>query len=142
MRLLIFALILLLVGCDNEFYTVSAEEINKERVKLVESLTKSILEGQRSGDVHLLNDKEAVTDMVVAFHEKFQKSSYEAITGLFGEYEDLRFHEVLRPKDKTLMEVYRFKGEFSSKADVEIRATLNGNQKLTGLWIIKWKDKM
>lgn len=79
---------------------------------------------------------------MLGLNEEKQKSSYESISGQFGKYEDLSFYQLLKPKDGTLYEVYRFKGKFSSSVDVEIRTTLDGNGKLTGIYVMKWKDKI
>lgn len=48
----------------------------------------------------------------------------------------------LKPNDGTLLEIYRFKGKFSSSANIEVRTVLDGENKLAGFFVKKWKDKI
>ena len=74
--------------------------------------------------------------------EAKQKETFEIINGKYGDYLGLEFVELVTPTDGTLYEIYRFKGKFSSDVQPEVRAILDGNQKLAGFFVKPWKEKL
>ncbi len=135
--------LMLVFGCTNSTYDkVSNENIDNERLEFAKQISHKLLNAQENGEYYQLKEKEATAKMVAGLDQKRQMSSYETISGKFGQYENLEFVELLKPKDGTLYEVYRFKGKFSSNAAVEIRTTLDGNGKLAGMYTLDWKNKM
>ncbi len=86
--------------------------------------------------------KEATEAMRTGLNPQKQKESYETIKGMFGDFQSLEYVETWVPNDGSLLVIYRFKGNFTSKAKPEIRVVMDGNKKFSGFWILPWKDKM
>ena len=145
MKYFILLTLILMFSCSelsSKYFKVSDENINKTRLEFAKQISHKLLSAQSNESYHKLSDKEATSKMVTGLTKKKQQTSYELISGQYGNYQDLEFNQLLKPKDGTLYEVYRFKGKFSSKVDVEIRTTLDGNGKLAGIYMMKWKDNM
>jgi len=126
-----------------KFTEVSDTEINSSKLELATELTEKILTAQKQAGFYKLTSSEATSEMVSGFTENVQKKSYETISGMFGQFQALKFYQLLRPIDGTRYEVYRFKGQFDSEtAQIEIRTVLDGNGKLAGFFIKPWKDNL
>lgn len=145
MRYLKLMLLLLIISCANKndnYVVVSNENIDQEKLAFAKLISHKILSEQSKGGYYQLTKEEATTKMVAGLNEEKQLTSYEAISGMYGDYQDLEFHQLLKRKDGILYETYRFKGKFTSEAKVEIRTTLDGNGKLKGFFIMNWRDNL
>ncbi len=141
--LTIIIILFLLIGCGNlNFDRVPIDQIDKASMEKAKILTEKMLEAQKKGGYYKLNNQEAITKMVYGYNSDTQKSSYDQIKGVFGEYEGIEFDHLLKPKDGTLHKIYRFKGKFSSSANVEVRTVLDGQNKLAGFFVKKWKENI
>ncbi len=135
-------LALLLSSCrqESKFVWVDDSEIDPEKLAFVTELSKKMLDAQKAGGHYPLSKEEATPKMAEALDEQLQKKSYEQIRSAFGDYRNLEFHHMEKPKDGSLYEIYRFKGSFDPKANVEVRATLDANGKLAGFFVRPWRD--
>jgi len=145
MRYLKLMLLLITISCaskNDKYIVVSNENIDQEKLAFAKLISHKLLGEQSKGSYYQLTKEEATSRMVAGLNEEKQLSSYEEISGRYGHYQDLEFYQLLMPKDGTLYETYRFKGKFTSEAAVEIRTILDGNGKLTGFFITKWRDNI
>lgn len=127
----------------SQFSKVPQNEINKKDLKLTRELTEKLMEGLKTGNYYTLTEQEATPEMVKGLTAKTQEAVNNQITGMFGEYEGMKFVEALKPDNDGNYIVYRFKGTYSDSEDgAEIRAVLNNDQKLAGFWIVPWKDEI
>ena len=81
---------------------LAATEIDQGELESAMVLATKIMEGQRSGSYYILNEDEATTEMSRAFTRELQATSYDKISGLFGDYESLRFAEAIKIEGKNL----------------------------------------
>lgn len=145
MKYLAIIFLLLIISCgdkNSKFVVVSNENIDKEKLEFAKLISHKLLSEQSRGGYYEITKEEATSKMVIGLNKEKQLTSYESISGEFGNYQDLQFYQLLKPKDGTLYETYRFKGKFTSGADVEIRTTIDGNGKLAGIYILKWKENI
>ncbi|XOV93296.1 MAG: hypothetical protein ACFHWX_01030 [Bacteroidota bacterium] len=138
-QLLIFV-VYLLSGCGQEakFERVPDSEVDSARLIFATEISKKILTAQKEGGFYKLNTDEAIPKMVEVLNETTQKQSYETIKSAFGEYQGLIFEYMMKPKDGSLFEVYRFEGKFNPKAKVEVRTVLDAEGKLAGFFVRPW----
>ena len=102
-----------------------------------------MLLGQKSGEIYILSEEEAIPEVAKGLTEGVQVSSYENISSMFGDYESMQFAEALTMKTDQFYTLYRFKGTFSETSEKpEIRVVLNKEGKLAGFWIRPWQDDL
>ena len=145
MRYLKLMLLFLTISCANKndkYVVVPNENVDQEKLAFAKLISHKLLSAQSKGGYYQLTKEEATSRMVAGLNEEKQLSSYEEISGMYGNYQDLQFHQLLKRKDGILYETYRFKGKFTSEAKVEIRTTLDGNGKLKGFFILNWRDNI
>lgn len=87
-----------------------------------------------------MTEEEATPKMAEVLTESIQKSSYQQIKSAFGEYQGIGFHEMTKPTDGSLYEIYRFKGQFNQGANVEVRTVLDASGRLAGFFVRPWQD--
>ncbi|MDD2708334.1 MAG: hypothetical protein PHV34_10015 [Verrucomicrobiae bacterium] len=135
----------ILAGCSKlkpAFRKLAAAEVDANQKAVAEQVATKLLEGWRAGKFEALGE-EATLSMRKTFTAELQKSSYQEITGLFGEFKSMQYVESWAPNDGTLSVIHRFKASFAkSPATPEIRVVLDGNGKLSGLWLKPWEDKL
>ena len=140
--ILLFVLSLLVVGCtESKYDTLPEEEVNQEQKDLAESIETDILMSMKTGEFKALGEK-ATLSVQKGITPAKQKTVYEQVKGMFGEFQSLDYYETCVPKDGTFLTVYRFKGKFESSATPEIRVVINKDNKLSGFWIKPWKDEL
>jgi len=142
LKLILFLVIISCSNSSNKYDVVSNENINQEKLEFAKLISHKLLSEQSKGNHYVLTKAEATSKMVKGLNKEKQISSYEYISGKYGSYQDLKFNQLLKPSDGTLYETYRFKGVFSSNANVEVRTTLDGNGKLAGFYVMDWKDSL
>lgn len=107
------------------------------------SLAEKLLLGQKSGEIYILSEEEAIPEVAKGLTDGVQASSYENISSMFGDYESMQFAEALTMKTDQVYTLYRFKGTFSETSEKpEIRVVLNKEGKLAGFWIRPWEDDL
>ncbi len=139
--LFIFIISFIHTSCNAEFHKLPEFEVNKEDKLSSEKIVNKILLSQKEGKYEPLGE-EATEAMRTGLSPQEQKKAYEQITGIFGEFQSLEYAETWVPNDGSLYVIYRFRGNFSSKAKPEIRVVIDGNKKLAGFFILHWKDKI
>ena len=113
--------------------------IQNERLQFAAQLSNKLLEAQRKGTYYVLTEDEATSKMVEGLNETLQKLSYQQIKMVFGDYESLQFHEMVEVDDHPGFEIYRFKGNFSSQQEVEVRTVLDQKGRLAGFFVKPWQ---
>lgn len=128
------------LNAQNDFKKIDPGQISQETLNSITQLVDKIMSGQKSGNCYLLTSEEASDEMVKAFTSDVQKQSYETLQQNLGDYSGIRFVEAINYSSYV---IYRFKATFSKSDDKpEIRAVLNKEGKLGGLWVRPWKDEM
>lgn len=131
-----------LSSCKGKTTTNNVGVQNNDHLAFATNIATNILEKQKAGLFHELTKEEATKAMVSGLTEDRQKSSYQKIKGLFGDYKSIQFHSVKVITKNETLEIYRFKGNFEHSKDVEVRVVLNSNGKLAGFFILPWKDRL
>jgi len=148
MKEAIYSVILLFVltsvSCQSQtdFVKVDKSKVDKEQLELVKNLTDKILTEQKDGGYYSLSENEATVQMIEGLSESVQKESYVTIKNLFGDYQGLSFESLMESTDENKYKIYRFKGNFETSSDVEVRAVLNKEGKLAGFYIKPWNEKL
>jgi hypothetical protein len=117
-------------------------EIDKEEFNFAKGLSQKILNEQKKGGFYNLSENEATPQMSEGLNESLQKKSYAKIKSLYGDYRDLNFESLMIGSRGYKYRIYRFKGDFESGSDIEVRAVLNQNKKLAGFFIKPWKEEL
>lgn len=115
-------------------------EIDQDRLNFAKTITKNILEAQSKGSFYKLDEEVATKEMVLGLDELKQKQSYDMVKNMFGNYNGITFEHMKRPLDGTLYEMYRFKGQFDPRANVEVRTVLDASGRLAGFFVLPWKE--
>lgn len=136
-----FVLLSFTISCQSKSDKNITSENN--RIVFAETISKKLLEAQKHGGYYKLNNEEATQTMVNGLNEELQKNSYGRIKGLFGDFEDMKFDALVeRLINNEPFEIYRFKATFELNNDVEVRAVLNKEGKLSGFFIKPWDNKL
>ncbi|MEQ9300135.1 MAG: hypothetical protein RIF33_16295 [Cyclobacteriaceae bacterium] len=133
---------LALVGCESKvrFAKAAETEVDPTKLSKITGLSKRILAAQRAGGYYALTEEEATADMINGLTESVQKSAYEQVSSVFGDYQGIEFDHLMKATDGRLVELYRFRGQFAPGAEVEVRAVINAKGKLAGFFIKPWND--
>jgi hypothetical protein len=140
--ILIFVITSVSCQSQTDFVKVDKSKVDKEEFELVKNLTDKIITAQKNGGYYNLTENEATVQMIEGLNESVQKESYGKIKNMFGDYEDLNFESLMESTDGNKYRIYRFKGNFETNSDVEVRAVLNKEGKLAGFYIRPWKEKL
>lgn len=128
---------------QHQFIKLEPDQLSETNVKTAQDLAGKLLNGQKTGNIYLLNEEEATPEMVKGLTEAMQVSSYENIKQLFGDFVSLKFVEAWTLKTSEQYFVYRFKGSFSETKDTpEVRVVMNEAGKISGFWLRPWQDEM
>ncbi|MCR8668340.1 hypothetical protein NO995_11655 [Aestuariibaculum sp. M13] len=140
-HLVCLVLISMTTSCQSKTDKSKTSEVN--RVEFAENISRKLLEAQKNGDYYKLTEEEATPTMINGLNEDLQKSSYSQIKSMFGDYQDLKFESLkIYPKNGESFDIYRFKGAFEKNKEVEVRAVLNKQGKLSGFFIKPWNDNL
>ncbi len=126
----------------SKYEKADASDIEQERLDFAKRISDQLLSAQAKGGFYQLTEEEADSKMISGLDEALQRKSYQQINGAFGAYQGLTFDHLMRPTDGTLYEIYRFKGRFNPKAEVEVRTILNADGKLAGFFVKPWRDEL
>lgn len=121
---------------------LSKPETEVEHLKFAEEISRKLLDAQSKGGFYALTEDEATPEMVNGLNATLQKSSYQQIKSALGNYNGLRFHEMVVLDEHAGLEIYRFKGDFSSKLEVEVRTVLDQSGRLAGFFVKPWRDEL
>jgi hypothetical protein len=143
-KIVFVAIVLLLSSCQGKSDKANKENVikNVDDFAFAKSISHNILKAQREGDFYKLNEDEASTRMISGLNESVQKSAYQQIKLLFGDYKDLTFHSKEDITKGETYAIYRFKGEFENGLDVEIRTVINTDGKLAGFFVKPWQEAL
>lgn len=132
-------LVFVVAGCSSQFRKLPESKVDNEMKSVAQRIATNILEANRAGQFEPLGD-EASPAMQKALTPKKQEDAYKNIKGMFGDFKSMEYVETWLPKDGTLLTIYRFKGIYTSGAMPEIRVVMDGEGKLSGLWIKPWRS--
>ena len=143
-KIVFVVIVLLLRNCQGKSDKKNEEDVikNVDVAAFAERISHNILKAQKEGDFYKFNEDEASARMISGLNESVKKNAYQQIKLSFGDYKGLTFHskeEIVKEETYT---VYRFKGEFESGLDVEIRAVINNNGKLAGFFVKPWQQAL
>lgn len=128
---------------QNNFQKLNAEAVSQTELRQAISMAEKLLIGQKSGDIYLLSEKEAIPAVVQGLTKDVQTSSYTSIREMFGDYESMTFKEAWTLTADEVFTIYRFEGTFTDIQDhPEIRLVFNKDSKLSGFWIKPWEDDL
>ncbi len=132
------------VSCQSspDYVTVQESKLDKYKIASIKQLGHEILTAQKNNGYYSLTKKQATTQMIEGLNESVQKASYKKIKSLFGDYEDLQFKSLLRGLSGEKYMIYRFKGNFKTDADIEVRMVFNEEEKLAGFFIKPWNESL
>ena len=141
--LCLFTFCFLSCQAQQEFEKVNDSEIDKNKLEFATSITNKILLAQKDGGHYALSNNEAIEAMVTGLDEKLQKDTYTQIKSLFGDYQGLEFDHLMRSVGEPSYDIYRFKGIFEKpESEIEVRAVLDGENKLAGFFIKPWQEEL
>lgn len=128
-------------ACKQGFEKIPDSEVNTEQKNAAHAFATRILKAHEEGKFAALPESQATADFRKAFDPAKQKSSHESIKGLWGDFVSARYIETAKPKDGTLLRLYRFRGKFKGAAvEPEIRVVYDGQGKISGFWLKSWHD--
>jgi hypothetical protein len=130
---------ILAAGCGkSDFRKLPDSEVNASMRASAQDLASRILTSWRDGRFEPLGE-EATLALQSGLTPEMQKQSYEQIRGMFGDFQSLEYAETWMPTDGSSLFIFRFKGRFArTETAPEIRVVLDGEGKLSGLWIKPW----
>jgi len=141
--LIMFFLGLLSCGLSDKFEIIDSSKLDSKKIAFSKDLALKIMEGEKSGHYYILNETEAETAMVKGLTCDLQKSSYEEISKMFGEFDSIQFTEAWGQTNGDKNIIYRFKGYFNATTEhPEIRVVLSSKYKLTGFFIKPWNKNL
>lgn len=141
---LLFVVLLIITACQNKASKTNNIRplLEEDQIEFAKKISDKILNAQKNDNFYELSDNEATKNMVNGLNTSVQKSSYAQIKSLYGDYNNLEFHSVEHINRGEDYAIFRFKGEFESGLDIEIRAVLNKEVKLAGFFVKPWQDKL
>lgn len=135
-RIIVFLLVVSLYNCEFK------KEESSTELGFAKELANKILITQKEGSFYKLSNEEADPKMITGLNASVQKQSYTQIKSLFGDYKGLNFESLVHVSRSQKYSIYRFKGDFKSNTEVEIRVVLNEKGKLGGFFVKPWSDKL
>ena len=125
-----------------DYDRISEEEVDSLMVAAASSIGDEYFRRCERGEFEPFGN-EATTRMRQALTPERQEEAWEEISGIYGDYESIRFDSVWEPIDGTKLTIYRFRARFTDvKPDPELRIILDGNGKLSGLWVKPWRPML
>lgn len=116
---------------------VGESDVDPDARASAESLATRLLSEWRDGRHEPLGD-EANERMRESLHPDAQREAYEAVRNEFGDFESVDYVETVAPRNGASLRVYRFRGTFTGATRPEVRVVLDGDGKLSGLWVKPW----
>lgn len=128
---------------QQSFQRINDDEVSQTGLRQATSLAEKLMLGQKSGNIYLLSEEEAIPQVAKGLTEGIQASSYESVRSMFGDYLSMEFAEAWKMETDQVYTMYRFKGTFSESTDKpEIQVVFNTEGKLAGFWIRPWEDDL
>lgn len=135
-------LAVLIAGCGSDFRKLPENEVDPGMRASAQELVTQLLTSWREGKFAPLGE-EATLAMRSGLSPETQEQAYEQFKGMFGDFESMDYAETWVPADGSTLFIFRFKGRFTNtEATPEIRVVLDGQGKLSGLWVKPWKSRI
>lgn len=141
--LIVASLVLLCQISFAQFSQIKEKKIDQKSFENATALGEKLMNGMKSGSYYLLSEDEAIEAMIKGLSAETQKSVYEKVKSENGNFENMEYAEALQPDNNKGLTVYRFKGHFDQDGKMqEIRIVINKDYKLSGFWILPWKESI
>ena len=114
-RILLASFAIMLIACQSNPKFEQITQPDAASLASVTTLSNSILDSLKAGSYFQFTDQEATLAMVEKLDEKKQKSTYEQISGKYGQYMSMTHANTWKPTDGTLYQIYRFKARFGTE---------------------------
>lgn len=127
-----------------DFVKVTQSQVDIEEINFIKKKTHAIITKIEKGEYYEFTKKSNENNIVENIDITHQKNIHKQIKREFGEYIGLQFESLYKSKSQNPFtnKLYRFKGEFESKKDVEIRLYLSDKKEIMGLNVMSWKNKL
>lgn len=121
------------------FQKLGDNEISQTELRVAISLSEKLMLGQKTGNIYILSEDEAIPQVAKGLTKDIQTSSYESVSAMFGAYESMQFSEAWKTESDQIYTIYRFRGTFSASSDKpEIRIVFDTETKVAGFFILPW----
>jgi hypothetical protein len=126
---------------ESSLFKMKESEVDAAMKEKAYELGLNIFLTYEKEEFKLMGD-EATEDMRKIFTIDKQRQDHETIKQLFGEFESMDYAETWINLDGGYI-IFRFIGHFSGSTEkLEIRVVLDEKERLAGLWLLPWKDKL
>jgi hypothetical protein len=122
---------------------VSREAVGEQRIEEVVSMAEEIMTAMSRDGYYPYTEETATALMVEQLTEENQKMQLSQIQTHLGDYQDdlefMQAYEIINGPNELMM--YRLKGDFS-KATTEVRMVYDSDQKIAGMLVVPWSEKI
>ena len=126
-----------------QFTAIKEKKIDQRSLDKAIELAEKLMNGMKTANYYMLTEDEATAAMIKGLSDEIQKSVYERIKSENGDYDSMKFIEALQPDNNKDLTIYRFQGIFKdNESGPEIRVVMNKELKLSGFWLLPWKDEV
>ncbi len=126
-----------------DFIKVDNHAINQLEIDSIQKLTHSIISRIEKGEYYEFPNEKTANGIIKKIDITHQKQIQKHIKNKFGPYIGLQFESLFKSKTQNPFtnKIYRFKGDFNSKKDIEIRVYLNNKKEIIGLNVMTWQKE-
>ncbi len=127
-----------------DYIKVAQANVKNEEIAIIKQRAHTIITKIEKGEYFKFSKENTGNDIVEKIDITIQKSIHKYIKNKFGAYKSLQFESLFKSKTQNPFtnKVYRFKGEFESKKDIEIRLYLSSEKEIVGLNVLSWKKEL
>jgi len=158
------AFALICSSCGPRFQKISEAEVDAKKKARAQQLAHRLLNEWKEEKFSPLKNDEATAEMLVSFSVERQKAAAKKLRGQMGTLRSMSFVEAQRTVKTPHYELYRFKGTFEKPKETansakdpkrkaagegagpweeqvaEVRVVFNDSGRLSGFFVIPWRD--
>ena len=127
-----------------DYTKVAEDNIDVQEIESVKKYAHTIITDIENREYWKFTNQNSKNDIVDKIDYAWKNLFQKRIKSKFGRYIDLHFESLHKSKTQNpfLNTIYRFKGEFKSKKDVEIRLYLTNKKEIVDLRVMSWKKEL
>lgn len=127
-----------------DFVKITETHIDKKEIDFIKKRAHKIVTKIEKGEYYKFSKINTENDIIEKIDVTHQKNIQKQIKNKFGAYINLEFQSLFKSKTENPFtnKIYRFKGEFESEKDVEIRLYLSNKKEIIGLNVMSWKKEL
>ena len=127
-----------------DYVKVAQANIDEQEIESIKKTTHTIITEIEKGEHLKFSNENSENDIVDKIDYAWKNLFQKRIKSKFGSYMDLHFESLYKSKTQNpfLNSIYRFKGEFESKKDIEIRLYLTNKKEIVDLRVMSWKKEL